>query len=147
MGKPSSYLFELYFKNNNLMIKSTSDVWDKIIPTQENYPLSLIPRSFKIKLGNKEMWVHPNATKHIDDEIVTNWNLKNSTKILDIKLYGQLILFDFYQTLRIATKNNINYDKITKVGNWEFIFREPRKNGDLPVINHALFLGWNHKED
>lgn len=147
MGKPSSYLFELYFKNSNFMIKSTNDVWDYIIPTQENYPLSFIPRSFKIKLGNNEMWVHPNATKHIDEEIVTNWNLKNSTKILDIKLYGQLILFDFYQTLRIATKNNINYDKITKVGNWEFIFRKPRKNRDLPVINHALFLGWNHKED
>ena len=106
-----------------------------------------LPKSFEIDISKGKMWVHGNATKHMFQEIAQNWKGKNPMKISNQTLYTQFVLYDFYQNLNSATAKGIKYGTIQTVGNWEFIFSHPRIEGGLPVVKHAQFLGWNHKED
>jgi len=151
MSKASSGLFpsnQNQASNNALnSLYNTSIVWHHLTPTQERYTTIELPKSFEMDIQNGKMWVHGNATKHMFQEISQNWNGKNPMKISNQTLYTQFILYDFYQNLNSATAKGIKYGKIERVGNWEFIFAHPRDKGKLPVVKHAQFLGWNHKED
>lgn len=149
MSKASSGLFSSNTStaNETNLLYNTSVVWLHLNPTQEKYTTLDLPKSFEMDITDGKIWAHPNATKHIFQEISQNWNGKNPMKISNQRLYTQFVLYDFYQNLNSATSKSIKYDKIIKVGNWEFIFAKPREKGKLPVIKHALFLGWNHKED
>lgn len=63
--------------------------------------------------------------------------------ITDTDYYSQLLLTDFYSSLeKEISTNGIVYDKLITSGNWEFKFAKPREAGQLPVIKHAQFNGW-----
>lgn len=151
MSKATSGLFPSNEKRElSKALKSlynTSIIWDHLTPTQDNYTTLELPKSFEIDISKGKMWVHGNATKHMFQEIAQNWKGKNPMKISNQTLYTQFVLYDFYQNLNSATAKGIKYGTIQTVGNWEFIFSHPRIEGGLPVVKHAQFLGWNHKED
>ena len=45
-------------------------VWADIVATQPVMPgTRILPKSFKLTAGQTEVWVHPNMTKHIADDI------------------------------------------------------------------------------
>ena len=121
----------------------TGTVWDKMKATQENYPNTVIPKSFEIEVNGEKMWVHGNATEHMYEDVYKRISIGNRTAYINPHLYTQELMGDFYGSLEMATYSGIKYgEKITK-GNWEFIFSEPRKEGQLPVIKHSKFNGWH----
>lgn len=50
---------------------------------------------------------------------------------------------DFYYSLKQATASGIKYGEKIVQGNWEFIFAEPRIEGQFPVVKHSQFNGWH----
>ncbi len=120
----------------------TSGVWNKITPTQDTYPGTNLPRSFKVSTKDGELWVHGHATIHMHEDITTNSSNKIRLKITNPPLYTQFILHDFQQTVNAASKSPALYDKIQEIGNWQIRVSKPRKKGQLPAITHAVFKGW-----
>lgn len=138
MSKGYSGLFKGTSGINAQEIWNTSIVWKHIDVTQENYGGTFLPRSFNIDTPQGKMWTHGNATKHMHEAILSlkdDPKLKNSSP----KLYTQFILFDYWKSLGAAVNSGIEYKKKVYLGKWEFIFSEPRRPGDNPVIKHARF--------
>lgn len=97
-------------------------------------------RSFNIETAAGMMWTHGNATEHMYEAVSSSRfypEIKNSNP----NLYSQFILYDYHKSLNKAVKKGIKYDTKITIGNWEFIFSKPRKNGDNPVVKHAKFSG------
>ena len=119
---------------------NTSIIWEQLDLTQECYEGTELAKSFNIKTSLGDMWVHPNATKHMHEAIIS---LKSDPRLKDSNplLYTQFILYDFWKSLDVSIKNGIEYNKIIQIGRWEFIFAKPRKEGLNPVIKHARFVG------
>ena len=111
----------------------TGTVWDKIKATQEVYPNTKIPKSFEIATKNGDFWVHPNATKHMAEYIT-----KSTTH--GIPMNSQSLLTGFQESVSAAIKQGIKFEAPMKVGNWELIFSNPKAEGLLPVIKHAVYL-------
>ena len=84
-----------------------------------------------------------NATEHIYEDLYKGVIKENGTAYTNPNLYTQEIINDFYGALKEVTKSEIAYGEKVIQGNWEFIFARPRKEGQLPVIKHALFNGWH----
>ena len=111
-------------------------VWDKITPTQPELSGTSIPKSFNIKVGDRELWVAPNGTKHMY-EFVERKGLSNTS--LD-RLNGQLILSEFSSALDVAiAENGLVTERMIYGGDWEFILSEPRNPGQNIVVKHARF--------
>lgn len=137
MSKPISGLFQGTTGYNNW---NTSIVWSYIVPTQEEYPGTSLPKSFNISTSHGPMWTHANATKHIYEAIISvkdNPRLKNTNPAL----YVQFIMYDYWKSLQKSVSGGIHYNKIIVSGNWEFIFSKARETGKNPVIKHARFTG------
>ncbi len=50
---------------------------------------------------------------------------------------------DFQKALNIAVQNGIEYtEKEIIVGNWKFLFLEPREGFKNSVVYHAVFTGF-----
>ncbi|MEF2967374.1 RHS repeat-associated core domain-containing protein, partial [Paenibacillus sp. M1] len=138
-GDPVGYVDPLgLFKCEGL--GETGTVWDSIKGTQPAYDGTVIPRSFEITVGNQNVWVHGNGTKHIYEEVAKKMKVPG----IDPKYYSQLLLDDFSGTLQQVTKNGIKYDELITVGKWEFKLSPPRLDGQLPVVKHAQFNGWGN---
>jgi hypothetical protein len=113
---------------------STASVWKAIKGTQPVYKGTLIPRSFELQVGNKKVWVHGNATKHINEMIIGYKRLKGTDKA---DLFTQFVLEDFRQAASQASKGKIKFGELIQVGRWKFVFGEPPAPGKLPSIYHA----------
>jgi len=116
----------------------TGTVWDDIVPTQASYPGSVLPKSLELSLLNgKKVWIHPNATKHLDEFAMAK--ATNFTPEV-VRLTIQQQLRSLQAAINLATKEGIIYDKIIKFGGWELKFGAPKGTGNLPVLFHALQL-------
>lgn len=132
-------------ENNETPIENkTGTVWDNITATQENYPNLKLPKSFEIKICDKKLWVHPNATEHMYENLsssakrFSSKNINNYQELLSINC--QELLSEFYYSLEIAIKNNgLKTEEIIRGGNWEFVLSEPRIEGQSLVIKHARY--------
>ena len=137
-------------ENNEAVLKEslienkTGTVWDNITATQENYPNLKLPKSFEIKIGDKKLWVHANATEHMYENLSSNAkrlsskNISNYQELLSINC--QELLSEFYYSLEIAIKNNgLKTGEMIHGGNWEFMLSEPRIEGKSLVIKHARY--------
>ncbi len=121
----------------------TSEIWDRLIPTQENYGGTILPKSFTVKTEYGEVWTHANATKHIYEAIRST---KTNTPLIKSScppLYVQFILYDYYIQLSGIVERGIVFNKVINTSHWEFIFSPPRQQNKKPVIKHAKFKGLN----
>ncbi|MDL5593599.1 DUF637 domain-containing protein [Bacillus subtilis] len=113
--------------------KVTSTIWDKIKPTQPSLNGTSIPKSFEISTDGGSFWVHPNATKHME-EFLTRNGLSHTSS-----LSSQAMLGSFQQALNNAATQGIKYGEVMQVGRWELIFSSGRPGDVLPVVKHALY--------
>ena len=75
MSKGYSGLFHGTSGNNisNALsaITNTSEVWNHITSTAENYSGTVIPKSFEINTPAGKMWTHGNATEHMYEAVTS----------------------------------------------------------------------------
>lgn len=115
---------------------STASVWDDISATQDNYPGTSLPKSFTMKAGDATFWVHGNATEHMAEYLVKQMSVGHSLN--SSRLATQLMLYDMQQSLAAATSGGVQYGRILKHGNWEFIIHRPRGQGNYDAVIHAF---------
>ncbi len=116
-------------------VAKTGTVWDDIVATQGNYPGSVLPKSFELSTASGKIWVHGNATKHIDEFL----QMKAKYVTPDVvRLSTQQQLRSLQASVGSATKNGVIYDKLMNVGGWELKFSAPRQSGQMPALIHAL---------
>lgn len=113
--------------------KTTGTVWDKIKPTDPALNGTSIPKSFEISTEGGSFWVHPNATKHIE-EFLTRNGLSHTSSMA-----SQAMLGSFQNALNSAATQGIKYGEIMQVGRWELIISAGRPGDPLPVVKHALY--------
>ena len=107
-------------------------VWENIKATQPYYSDTCIPKSFELKIGGHEFWVHPNATEHMADFI-------KRRPSHGIPMRSQEMLTSFSSAVEQAFASGIKYKDEINIGQWQLSFSAPRQPGLLPVIHHALF--------
>ncbi|MDE5909639.1 MAG: RHS repeat-associated core domain-containing protein [Lachnospiraceae bacterium] len=112
----------------------TGTVWDSINSTQPKIEGTEIPKSFEITVNGEKFCVHPNGTKHMGEYI--NRNAMSH----GMPMNSQTILSSFQSAVGEAAAQGIIYEQMMKVGNWELIFSQPRGEGLLPVIKHAVYI-------
>lgn len=155
MSKSNSGLYQgttgslAFFKGSSeyaYQDESTAAVWKHIESAQENYPGTILPKSFTVDVPitantpDGKMWTHGNSTEHIYEAISSckdNPRLKNSNPML----YTQFILYDYYKSLSKAVINEVKWGKMITYGNWGFVFSKPRNGQKYPVVKHAKFNG------
>ncbi|MGJ0909476.1 RHS repeat domain-containing protein [Clostridium botulinum] len=108
-------------------------VWGNIEITQRIYEGTKIQKSFKLSVGDKKFWVHPNGAKHMLEYIT-----KDATSH-GMPMNSQALLSSFENAVADAAKKGVKYDEIMNEGNWELIFSKPCGDGLLPVIKHAVY--------
>jgi hypothetical protein len=116
----------------------TGTVWDKIKGTQPNRPGYEIPKSFEMKLDDGDIWVHPNATKHIAEYV--DGQVARGLPPDRVKLNLQAHLSSLQSAVNQANKNGIRYGETVNIDGWELIFSK-RPEDPLPAIKHAVFKG------
>jgi filamentous hemagglutinin len=117
---------------------NTAGVWDAIEATQGNYPGTVVPRSFNLRTaGGKQIWVHPNATEHIYQDVYMSRTLKNVMDKQTRDLAAQAELWSLHRAVSAATRLGITYDKPIVTDGWELVFSRPRAVGMNPVLKHA----------
>lgn len=134
-GKTSGSLLKVFDFS-----EPTATVWPYINPTQSNYIGTQIPRSFTVDLPNGKLWTHGNATKHMNDFVIS---LKDNPRLTQSNpnLLSQFILYDYRKSLIEVSKNGIIKSGRVKVNHWEFGFSTNSKDKHTAVI-HAKFLGF-----
>ncbi|GGS78767.1 putative T7SS-secreted protein [Streptomyces cinerochromogenes] len=113
-------------------------VWEDIKPTQPNYPGTEIPRSFEMQAGEQRVWVHANATKHLNE--YAQGRIAELATHDKIGLINQVQLKSLQQAVTAATRDGIPLGKMTEVGDWELKFNK-RPEDPLPALVHALYKG------
>jgi len=108
---------------------ATGTVWDSVRATQPPISGTLIPQSFVLSAGESQVWIAPNATRHIAE--VTRFHGGSP-------LATQMVLSEFRGAVTGAIQQGIVYDKMQQVGRWELMFGAPRVQGDLPALYHAV---------
>lgn len=119
--------------------KATGTVWDRIKPTQSNYPGSQLPRSFELHTDNVSVWVHGNATEHMAEYLAGKARRGASKASIDMATQAQLSSRE--AAVAEAARGGLPLDKLITVGDWELKFGPPREAGMLPVLIHALYKG------
>lgn len=113
---------------------ATGTVWDRIAATQPVYSGTHIPKSFNLTTqSGRQVWVAPNSTKHIVEEIMHN-GFSRDLKTED--LLGSLV-----RSVDAATAHGIQYGRRTLEKGWELIIVPPRGGVGNPVLKHARRLG------
>ena len=97
-----------------------------------------MPKSFNIDVKGKTLWVHPNATKHMNEYITRdNKNIGTFTSSVN----SQMMLTEFDAALNEAiSTNGLQTGKLIMGGNWEFIIAKPRSPELNFVVKHARFV-------
>lgn len=117
----------------------TAGVWDWINATDPNYPGTVVPKSFNLKTASgKDIWVHPNATEHILEDVYKSKVLRNAMDKQTRDLAAQGELWSLRRAVSDATRHGIVYDKLLIVDGWELKFGPPR-TGPNPALTHAKF--------
>lgn len=111
----------------------TGTVWDDVIPTDSVYPETVVPRSFRLVLDDgTEIWVHPNATKHL------------AQYALRPRLTGPVATQGQIRSLQTAiselNRRGVSINKLYYINGWELQFGI-RSGDELVVLNHALYRG------
>ncbi|MFF0010429.1 putative T7SS-secreted protein [Streptomyces sp. NPDC005374] len=113
-------------------------IWDEIKPTQPNYPGTELPKSFEMQAGEQRVWVHGNATKHMNEYVQGRISAMASPG--QIALINQAQLGSLQQAVIAATKDGIPLGKMIEVADWELKFNK-RPEDPLPALVHALYKG------
>ena len=108
----------------------TGTVWDFVRATQDAIPGTVVPRSFVMTAGSAEVFVAPNATKHVG-EYLTRLGASGNP------MSAQAALGSLQASVGEALKKGVAYGEKVRVGQWELIFRAGRKPGELPALVHA----------
>ncbi|MGW3956363.1 DUF6531 domain-containing protein [Streptomyces sp. NPDC004752] len=113
---------------------ATASVWTRIAATQPVYAGTILPRSFNLLTASgHRIWVNPNATKHIVEEIMHNSFSRN--------LKTEEMLVSLVRAVDDATRQGIQYGRRTVSHGWELIIVQPRALAQNPVLKHARRLG------
>jgi hypothetical protein len=117
--------------------ENTGTIWDSIqrISTYGDYPGTLLPKAYITTIEGKDLFIAPNATKHVHEEI---------TSSTPSPLRVQASLHSMHEGIADIIRNNqVEFGKIyVSQDGWEIIFAPPRANGELPAIKHARKLGY-----
>jgi hypothetical protein len=116
----------------------TGTVWDKIRGTQPNIPGYEIPKSFEMSLDDADIWVHPNATKHLTEYV--DGQVARGLPPDRVKLNLQAHLSSLQSAVNQANKNGIRYGEMINIDGWELIISK-RPEDPLPAIKHAVYKG------
>ncbi len=103
--------------------------------TQEVYAGTIIPKSFEFLAGRTNIWVHPNATKHMAEYATSLTNKGVSPEV--VNLTSQIQLKSLQTAIAAATHGGIPFNKIINSGGWELRFSQ-KADDKLPVLIHAL---------
>ncbi|TAE39874.1 MAG: hypothetical protein EAZ50_09370 [Runella slithyformis] len=115
--------------------KLTGTVWDDIIPTQGNYIGTQLPKSFQLNTPNgTKVWVHPNATEHIAENLLGLERAGTISQGIDIAT--QQSLKSLQSAVNEATKQVMHLNQRMLVGGWQLEFSKSAKD-ILPVLKHA----------
>ena len=113
-------------------------VWDDVTTTGANYPGTVVPKSFPLRLADgTEVWVHPNATKHMA-EAATSSAARGSAANAQVMTQQQIR--SFQAAVEQANANGVSLGKMYRLGDWELQFGV-RASDELVVVNHARYLG------
>jgi|GEM_PF-3679443 len=113
----------------------TATVWDDIIPTQPNYPGSVLPRSFELTTkGGVKVWVHGNATEHIAEYLK---GVAVDHAPASVRMAAQQQLSSLQAAVDAAVANGAPFGQMVKSGGWEIILQPAREAGQLPALVHA----------
>ncbi|ASA57916.1 hypothetical protein BSQ33_19595 [Vibrio gazogenes] len=142
----------------------TGTVWDSIkrVDAYGNYSETQLPQAYIMNVEGKDLFVTPNATKHLYEELtrkvpspnidvggsVPTW--QNPKGIIDgvkdtylpDEIRAQALLSSLHHGIKNIIQNNkVQFNKIyVSNDGWEVIFSPPRKAGELPAIKHARKL-------
>lgn len=113
---------------------ATGAVWSRISATQPPYAGTLLPKSFNLTTASgRQIWVAPNSTKHIAEEIMHN-GFSRDLKTEDL-------LASLVRSVDSATAGGIQFGRRTLEKGWELIIVPPRGGIGNPVLKHARRLG------
>ncbi|WP_413799202.1 DUF6531 domain-containing protein [Streptomyces iranensis] len=118
--------------------KGTGTVWDDIEATQPNYPGTELPKSFRMKAGDSEIWVHGNASEHIFEYAKGKAERMASPEQVGVATQSQLK--SLQAAVAEATRDGVPLGKKIDVGDWELKFSQ-RPTDPLPALVHALYKG------
>lgn len=111
-------------------------VLDWIKATQPLLKGIYIPKSFEMATNTRNVWVHPNATKHMQEYLTRN-TPANSLETLK-RINNQAMLLSFHSTVNTSLTNGVKYNQIMNVGQWELKFSMKAKD-KFPVVMHAVY--------
>lgn len=104
--------------------EETGTVWDAIKATQANFEGSVLPRSFTLETEGADVWVAPNALKHILEQGLSPLGIQEA-------------LTSLQAAVGMATQRGVQYGTMILEGGWEMMFNPARIDGDLDVLYHA----------
>jgi hypothetical protein len=119
-----------------LLLGAGGTVWDSIVATQGVYEGTVIPRSFTLATEGADVWVAPNASKHLAEWAYSR--LGGGLGADMVGLESQLQLNSLQAAIGQATSNGVSYGTLIRQGGWELMFSPARQAGQLPVLKHAL---------
>jgi hypothetical protein len=122
-------------------VPKTGTVWDMITATQGTYEGTVVPKSFTLTTEGADIWVAPNATKHLMEYADANLKRGISADLVNIGMQSQLS--SLQAAVSTVTSNGLNYGTKLYEGGWELMFSPPRQPGQLPVLYHALYKEGN----
>jgi RHS repeat-associated protein len=138
---PATYVHNPHTWTDTLGLAPDCDprpVWEDIKPTQPNYPGTEIPKSFEMQAGDQRVWVHANATKHLNEYM--QGRIAELATRDKIGLINQVQIKSLQQAVVAATKDGIPLGKMVEAGGWELKFSQ-RPEDPLPALVHALYTG------
>ncbi|WP_159399830.1 DUF6531 domain-containing protein [Streptomyces alboflavus] len=113
---------------------ATGTVWERIAATQPPYQGTILPKSFNLTISSgRQIWVHPNATKHIIEEV------KYSTFSQHLKTED--LVASLVRAIDGATRNGIQFGRRIEHQKWELIIVPSKGGSGNPVLKHARRLG------
>ncbi|WP_432095280.1 DUF6531 domain-containing protein [Streptomyces sp. bgisy100] len=113
---------------------ATASVWTRIAATQPVYAGTVLPKSFNLLTSSgRQIWVHPNATKHLAEEIMHNGFSKS--------FKAEEMLVGLTRAVDAATVQGVQYGRRVLSHGWELIIAKPRTLTENPVLKHARRLG------
>ncbi len=115
-----------------------STVWKDIKATQPNYPGTELPRSFEMQAGEHRVWVHGNASKHINEYV--QGRIADGVGPQQAKIATQANLKSLQAAVEDATQGGVPLNRMVEVDGWELKFSQ-RPEDALPALVHALYTG------
>jgi len=119
---------------------STGTVWDSVVPKQPLHGGTPVPKSFALTVGDTEVWVHPNATEHIFDDLRGVVDRGASCQTIDLAAQSRLASLQA-AVAEASGGGTPPIGQMIKVGGWELKFGNPAASGMLPVLYHARYVG------